>query len=81
MGNHAAYDTSCKAAKSAFHSFSPGNSQRRNSNPAFGYLIFLDQTGFDISENVTILGCTLYSLISPEQAQSVQLVSDFEQVE
>ncbi|KAF1812884.1 hypothetical protein P152DRAFT_507208 [Eremomyces bilateralis CBS 781.70] len=82
IGNHEAYDTSYTTAKSAFHSFSQSISRRRRSDPSLGCFIFLDQRRFDISHNVTILGCTLFSAISPEQAQSVQLfVSDFEWVE
>ncbi|KAF1961310.1 hypothetical protein CC80DRAFT_488616 [Byssothecium circinans] len=82
MGNHEAYDSSYTAARSAFHSFSQSISQRRRSDPSLGCFIFLDQTRFDICHNVTILGCTLFSTISSQQAQSVQLfVSDFERVE
>lgn len=82
MGNHEAHGTSYSAAKSIFQSFSQNISQHRRSHPSLGRFIFLDQTRFDISTSVTILGCTLFSAISPEQAQSVQLfVSDFERIE
>ena len=82
MGNHEAHDTSYTTAKSLFHSFSQSISHRRRSDLSLGCFISLDQTRFDISHNITILGCTLFSAISPEQAQSVQLfVSDFERVE
>ncbi|KAH7381552.1 Ser/Thr protein phosphatase superfamily [Pyrenochaeta sp. MPI-SDFR-AT-0127] len=81
MGNHEAYDTSYAVAKSSFQSFSQSTSQRRRSDPSLGRFIFLDQTRFDVNDSVTILGCTLFSAIFPEQKQSVQsFVSDFERV-
>lgn len=81
MGNHETHGISYPAAKSIFQSFSEKISQNRISDPSIGRFILLDQTRYDISDTVTILGCTLYSAISPEQEQSVQLyVSDFERI-
>ncbi len=47
-----------------------------------GLFIFLDQTRFDITDSVTVLGCTLFSRISNEQRESVALCcSDFSEIE
>ncbi|PMD12825.1 hypothetical protein NA56DRAFT_739287 [Hyaloscypha hepaticicola] len=47
-----------------------------------GRFIFLDQTRFDLTDLMTVLGCTLFSRISNEQRESVALFcSDFSEIE
>ncbi|OAQ69484.1 ser/thr protein phosphatase [Purpureocillium lilacinum] len=46
-----------------------------------GRFVFMDRRRFDISDNVTILGCTLFSHITPEQHPTASLfVSDFSSI-
>lgn len=48
---------------------------------ALGRFVFLTRTRFDISPSVTVLGCTLFSQIRPEQVSTIQLfVSDFSNI-
>lgn len=43
-----------------------------------GQFVFLDQTRYDISPTVSVLGCTLFSEVTPEQEESVSLgLNDF----
>src|SRR4051812_25005048 len=47
-----------------------------------GEFIILDQTRYDISPSTTVLGCTLFSGITPEQMRSVSYgLNDFYQIE
>ncbi|CAG8978511.1 hypothetical protein HYALB_00005087 [Hymenoscyphus albidus] len=47
-----------------------------------GSFVFLDQTRFDLSDDTTILGCTLYSNITPEQSEHVSFgLNDFYHIE
>lgn len=46
-----------------------------------GRFVFMDRRRFDISDKVTILGCTLFSHITPEQHPTASLfVSDFSSI-
>ena len=47
-----------------------------------GLFIFLDKIRFDISNEITILGCTLFSNIIPSQSEMVSFgLSDFYHIE
>ncbi|EFQ96981.1 Ser/Thr protein phosphatase superfamily protein [Nannizzia gypsea CBS 118893] len=49
--------------------------------PSTGRFVFLSQTRFDVSDSLTVLGCTLYSHILPEQDQAVAArMSDFKMI-
>jgi len=51
-------------------------------NTATGRFVFLDRTRYDLNDSVTVLGCTLFSLIVLEQRESVaRFVADFSRIE
>jgi Calcineurin-like phosphoesterase len=81
LGNHEPYTMSFPAAKALVKTFAarmdgiygPSN---------IGRFVFLDQTRFDIDEEITVLGCTLFSRISEEQVNTVKMfVTDFSSIE
>jgi hypothetical protein len=74
LGNHEPYHSSWEFVKEKIHKFEQGVKARDDS----GELVLLDQTRYDLSSEVTILGCTLFSKILPEQEQSVSFgLNDF----
>ena len=78
LGNHEAYRSSYSFAKQRFATFQKSCQDRR---ATLGEFIVLDQTRYDI-ENVTILGCTLYSNVTAEQHDHVSFgLNDFYMIE
>lgn len=69
FGNHEPYHCSWTEAKKKLESFN--NEIEVSTGQALGKLVILDQTRHDISSNVTILGCTLFSNISKEQTEMI----------
>jgi Calcineurin-like phosphoesterase len=81
FGNHEAYGMTLPGAKATMETFILVVETLRATKPDIGKFILLDQGRFDISESFTILGCTLFSKILPEQEGSVRLfVSDFSEI-
>jgi hypothetical protein len=79
IGNYEAYESNYLSAKLKFQAFAQDASE---SQMSIGKFIFLDQTRFDLSPSVTILGCTLFSAISVLQSSSVRMfVCDFKRVQ
>ncbi|KAL4926728.1 Metallo-dependent phosphatase-like protein [Aspergillus undulatus] len=68
LGNHDPYHLSFKIAKTKILSFKT----RTNKRSFLGKFIFLDQTRYDLSPSLTILGCTLFSHITPSQELAVE---------
>ena len=83
LGNHEPYGTSFPVAKAALGSFEADIERRRLvPDSKIGRFVFLDRRRYDFSENVTILGCTLFSLVRSEQHHSVaRFVSDFSNID
>jgi len=82
LGNHEPYHSKWADAKSKLSRF--GNDMRKGflEGKIAGEFIILDQTRYDLSPSVTILGCTLFSGITPEQIQSVSYgLNDFYRIE
>lgn len=85
LGNHEPYSSRCDDAVVRMEAFEESIESRRGleqqdgTSPSnLGQFIFLNRRRFDLSSNVTILGCTLFSHISDEQRSTVSLfVSDF----
>src|SRR5579859_3857607 len=71
LGNHEPYHSSFPASKQRISTFQTSWNVKRGLNPSLGEFVFLDQTRYDIDERVTVLGCTLFSNIIPEQHQKV----------
>lgn len=80
LGNHEPSMTSWPDAKGRVRSFAD-NMENLRSRSTIGRFIFLDQTRYDLSENLTILGCTLFSKVTPAQREEVaSRFVDFKQI-
>lgn len=71
LGNHEPYRSSFPKSTERVTSFQNSWNEQRSSDASLGEFVFLDQTRYDINENVTILGCTLFSNIIAEQHERV----------
>lgn len=88
LGNHEPYSSTYDDAVVRMEAFEESIESRRGleqqdgTSPSnLGQFIFLNRRRFDLSSNVTILGCTLFSHISDEQRSTVSLfVSDFSNI-
>lgn len=81
LGNHEPYHTTWDEAKKKVSQF-----QDATQNPSIGKpqgrVILLDQTKYDLSPNLTILGCTLFSRVTESQMESVSFgLNDFYRIE
>lgn len=83
LGNHETYGTTIFGAQKAICSFADEMEELRSQpGSTIGRFVFLNQTRFDLTDCVTVLGCTLFSRISNEQCESVALFcSDFSEIE
>jgi hypothetical protein len=78
LGNHEPYGSNWSAAKARVEEFSQGISRRRARGQGLGKFVFLDQTRYDISNDVTVLGCTLYTRVPQPQAEVISYrLNDF----
>jgi len=78
LGNHEAYHSSWAETKSNVQPFKDDIEGSSGRNEALGKLVLLNQTRYDISPTVTILGCTLFSHVAREQMESVSFrLNDF----
>jgi predicted phosphodiesterase len=78
LGNHEAYHSSWTETKSNLERFKEELDEASGRDEALGKLVLLDQTRYDISPTLTILGCTLFSYITEEQMESVSFgLNDF----
>ncbi|KAL4821977.1 Metallo-dependent phosphatase-like protein [Aspergillus spinulosporus] len=78
LGNHEAYHSSWTETKSKVARFKHDIDEASRRGEALGNLVLLDQTRYDISPTLTILGCTLFSSIVEEQMESVSFgLNDF----
>lgn len=65
--------------RAELHDFASRMRANRFSDPTLGTFVLLDRTRFDLSDQVTILGCTLWSHIPPSDALVVrQNLRDFQ---
>ncbi|PTU22979.1 hypothetical protein P175DRAFT_0474710 [Aspergillus ochraceoroseus IBT 24754] len=76
LGNHEPYGSSWSATKDQVRKFSAELSRKQAQaaqagSPMLGKLVLLDQTRYDLSSDVTVLGCTLHSKILENQAETV----------
>ena len=74
LGNHEPYHMRLSAAKERIQGFAARMEKLRlRKTSTMGRFVFLDQTRFDIPDtNITVLGCTLFSHVTTEQALEVQ---------
>jgi len=81
LGNHEPFHNSWATTKQRLRQFEKEIAVK-NSDGNLGSFLVTDQTRYDISPNLTVLGCTLFSGISPSQKESVSLdFSDFRRIE
>ncbi|BDD58456.1 hypothetical protein MPDQ_003410 [Monascus purpureus] len=78
LGNHEAYHSSWTETKSKVKRFKHDIDESSRRGEALGKLVLLDQTRYDISPTLTILGCTLFSCVTQEQMEGVSFgLNDF----
>ncbi|KAI1909471.1 hypothetical protein LOZ65_006520 [Ophidiomyces ophidiicola] len=80
LGNHEPYHSSWPLVRSKIQKFERDMRSRHEREPSvgLGHFVFLDRTRYDVSDTVTVLGCTLHSLIPPESAEQVSFgLNDF----
>ena len=78
VGNHEAYGSSYPASKERCQAFQEHCRRKLASDPSLGEFVVLDQTLYDVTDKVTVLGCTLYSHVLPAQLDDVSLrLNDF----
>ncbi|GFF25238.1 hypothetical protein IFM46972_01335 [Aspergillus udagawae] len=81
LGNHEPYHMSLQSAKKKMRAFEAKMEQARVSSSRVGRFVLLDQTRYDISDTHTVLGCTLFSHVTPEQESSAESrVFDFKDI-
>ncbi|KAL1847088.1 hypothetical protein Daus18300_014058 [Diaporthe australafricana] len=88
LGNHEPYSSTYEDTMARMDVFEKSNASRRaleqqegDRQLSHGRFIFLNRRRFDLSDKVTILGCTLFSHISDEQRSTISLfVSDFSNI-
>ncbi|OAG45195.1 hypothetical protein AYO21_00543 [Fonsecaea monophora] len=86
LGNHEPYHSSWAKVKTKLQDFAEKIEQRRaakkGNDDRLGKLVVLDRTRYDLSSEVTILGCTLYSQVLSSQHDRVSFgLNDFYHIE
>lgn len=78
LGNHEPYHSSWAETKSRTKRFEAELYESFERGETLGQLVFLDQTRYDLSPTLSILGCTLFSQIAQTQMESVSFgLNDF----
>ncbi|KAL4928984.1 Metallo-dependent phosphatase-like protein [Aspergillus undulatus] len=78
FGNHEPYHSTWDEVKAKVKRFQDEIAKSARGGKAVGELVLLDQTRYDISPNLTILGCTLFSEVAKEQFDYVSFgLNDF----
>lgn len=83
LGNHEAYGITFAEARETVRNFEAEVAERRRSpdGSKTGKFVFLERSRYDLTKDLTVFGCTLFSLITLEQRGSVaRFVSDFSEI-
>ena len=81
LGNHEPYNTSFPLAKARIAAFAT-EMEDLHRTMTIGKFVLLDQTRYDVSAKLSILGCTLFSRVSEEQRDTVgRFVTDFHAIQ
>ncbi|CZR51159.1 probable Ser/Thr protein phosphatase superfamily [Phialocephala subalpina] len=81
LGNHEPYHSNWATVKQRIRQFEEEISVKHSARN-LGLFVFMDQTRYDISPNITLLGCTLFSNVLPSQTESVSFgLNDFYHIE
>ncbi|KNG81208.1 hypothetical protein ANOM_011308 [Aspergillus nomiae NRRL 13137] len=83
LGNHEPYHSNWTAAREIMQNFSKTIIQKRTQEgQQLGEFVFMDQTRYDISPHITVLGCILYSRVLKSQETHVSFgLNDFYLIE
>jgi Calcineurin-like phosphoesterase len=82
LGNHEPYEMTLEDAKVRITGFEADHAQRKHADPKLGTFVWLDNKRFDLTANISVLGCTLFSEIAPLQEHTVEMfVSDFQNIQ
>lgn len=77
FGNHEPYHSSWATTRQKLRQFEE-EMRVKNSAGDLGLFVLMDQTRFDVSPEITVLGCTLFSNVSSSQTESVSFgLNDF----
>lgn len=79
IGNHEPYHSTHPKSKARLQQFQKQIAKERaNGNTELGRFVFLDQTRFDLSSSITLLGCTLFSNVDDAHKDYVNFgMNDF----
>lgn len=81
LGNHEPYHSSWDSSRRTLQTFQKESQTKYENGLSRGRFIFLDQTRFDVSPEITILGCTLNSKILVGQEACIgYCLNDFHQI-
>nr|POF14026.1 uncharacterized protein CFP56_03050 [Quercus suber] len=72
LGNHEPYHMSWDFAKERMIKFEQNSQRLRANDASIGKFVFLEKTRFDLDDNITILGCTLFTNVTSGEATAVQ---------
>lgn len=70
LGNHEPTYQTWQIAKDRVRAFEQ-RMNRLRSTSTIGKFVFLDQTRYDVTDTLTVLGCTLFTHVAPEQEREV----------
>ena len=74
LGNHEPYQSDWQKARDCVKEIK----EQKSSTMPQGNLVLLDRTRVDLSDDLTVLGCTLHSAIDPQHEESVSFgLNDF----
>lgn len=79
LGNHEPYGTSWVLANARVRAFEARMQALRKSS-TIGNFMFLDQGRWDVNENLTVLGCTLFSSVSSQRVEVEKRLRDFREI-
>ncbi|KAI0778285.1 Ser/Thr protein phosphatase protein [Trametes elegans] len=83
-GNHEPYGSSIEQSTAKLSEFAEKcalSAEQHGSGQPSGRFVFLNRTRYDLSDSVTVLGCTLWSRLDPARKFSIRLgLTDFSQI-
>lgn len=83
LGNHEPYHTRLETARARMREFEDRMNRIHHSadgSTSTGRFVFLEKTRHDLTDDLTVLGCTLFSRISSEQGREVAArLTDFKE--
>ncbi|KAH9928347.1 uncharacterized protein B0H18DRAFT_1118030 [Fomitopsis serialis] len=81
-GNHEPYISTLEESAGTIEAFAKRMTDARSADPSKGEFIFLNRTRYDLSPTLTILGCTLWSALDPENIDIlVWGLTDFKRID